>query len=158
MILGQNDNQLIEAPNIDGKSENTADAKFSAAIAGFEQLLRCDTKYLGSWSYAESLTLAQSAKGDDKFGYRAEAIKLIQGALSLLIDEQFEIETLPIGDIDPDKIPSGEPIVQLGAFESVNIAKSEWNHLVDKREALFEDKLRIIARARVVARCSTEFG
>ena len=143
----QLDSQLIETPIIDGKFENTDDAKFSAAIAGFGQLLRGNTKYLGSWSYAEAITLAQSAKGGDHFGYRAEAVRLMLDALSLSVDERIEIETLPNVDIDPDRIPSGAPMVQLGAFESVNIAKSEWNQLVGKHEALFEGKLRIIARA-----------
>jgi len=81
-LPGQKESKLIETRIIDGKSENSADAKFSAAIAGFGQLLRGDTKYLGSWSYADAVTLAASGKGDDKFGYRAEAIKLIQRALA----------------------------------------------------------------------------
>ena len=60
---GESDSQLIETPIIDGRAENSADAKFAAAIAGFGQLLRDDTKYLGSWSYPDAIALAHSAKG-----------------------------------------------------------------------------------------------
>ncbi|MDA8860029.1 von Willebrand factor type A domain-containing protein [Paracoccaceae bacterium] len=83
---GESDSQLIETPIIDGRAENTADAKFSAAIAGFGQLLRDDTKYLGSWTYPDAIALAQDATGDDQFGYRAEAIKLMQRTSAMVAD------------------------------------------------------------------------
>lgn len=79
-LPGESVSQLIEIPIISGGSENVADANFSAAIAGFGQLLRGDTKYLSSWSYSDVITLAQSAIGDDRFGYRAEAIMLMERA------------------------------------------------------------------------------
>ena len=85
---GEKDSKLIETPILDKKSEATSDAKFSAAIAGFGQLLRGDTKYLGNWSYADALALAVSGKGADKFGYRAEAIDLIQRALTTYVEPQ----------------------------------------------------------------------
>jgi len=50
--------------------------------------LRGDTKYLGNWSYADAVALAESGKGDDKFGYRAEAIKLIQRALTMYVEPE----------------------------------------------------------------------
>ena len=85
---GEKESKLIETPILDSKSEITSDAKFSAAIAGFGQLLRGDTKYLGNWSYADAVALAESGKGDDKFGYRAEAIKLIQRALTMYVEPE----------------------------------------------------------------------
>ncbi len=38
--------------------------------------------YLKSFSYDDVIALAQSAKGDDKFGYRAEFINLVRLAKS----------------------------------------------------------------------------
>ena len=87
-LPGEKESKLIETPILDGKSETNSDAKFSAAIAGFGQLLRGDTKYLGNWSYADAVALAVSGKGDDKFGYRAEAIDLIQRALNTYVEPQ----------------------------------------------------------------------
>ena len=85
---GEKESKLIETPILDKKSKATSDAKFSAAIAGFGQLLRGNTKYLGNWSYADAVALAESGKGDDKFGYRAEAIKLIQRALTMYVEPE----------------------------------------------------------------------
>ena len=87
-LPGEKESKLIETPILDSKSEITSDAKFSAAIAGFGQLLRGDTKYLGNWSYADALALAVSGKGADKFGYRAEAIDLIQRALTMYVEPE----------------------------------------------------------------------
>ena len=87
-LPGEKESRLIETPILESKSETTSDANFSAAIAGFGQLLRGDTKYLGNWSYADAVALAESGKGDDKFGYRAEAIKLIQRALTIYVEPE----------------------------------------------------------------------
>lgn len=65
--------------NID---EASADYRFSAAVAGFSQLLKQDTS-LGSFSYDDVLILAQPARGDDEFGYRAEFINLVRTASAL---------------------------------------------------------------------------
>ncbi len=73
--------QLIETP-ITGAEPATAETRFSAAIAGFGQLLQ-DSVYLGDWGWDEAIALALSAKGEDPFGYRAEAITLMRLAQSL---------------------------------------------------------------------------
>jgi Ca-activated chloride channel family protein len=56
--------------------------RFSAAVAAFGQHLR-GSQYLLQFSYDDILNLAQSAKGQDPFGYRAELIKLVKLAKSL---------------------------------------------------------------------------
>ncbi len=57
------------------------EARFSVAVAAFGQLLK-GAPYLKSFTYDDVITLAQSAKGDDKFGYRAEFINLVRLAKS----------------------------------------------------------------------------
>jgi Ca-activated chloride channel family protein len=42
-----------------------------------------EPKYLGDWGWAEAITLAAGAKGEDPFGYRAEAVTLMRLAQSL---------------------------------------------------------------------------
>ena len=73
--------QLVETP-ITGAEPATDDTRFAAAIAGFGQLLQ-DSIYLGDWGWDQAIALAQSAKGEDPFGYRAEAITLMRVAQSL---------------------------------------------------------------------------
>lgn len=80
---GATDSTLIEAP-IPAKGTMAGDeARFGAAIAGFGQLLRAEHEHLGGWSYAQAADLAQSARGTDPFGYRAEAITLMRLAAGL---------------------------------------------------------------------------
>jgi Ca-activated chloride channel family protein len=78
---------LIEHPLLvsdirESIDETSADYRFSAAVAGFAQLLKQDTS-LGSFSYEDVLVLAQPARGDDLFGYRAEFINLVRTASAL---------------------------------------------------------------------------
>lgn len=80
---GSDTSELIETP-ISADTTQT-DAGFAAAIAGFGQLLR-GNEYLGDWSYADAITLANATKGDDPFGYRTEAIQLMRLAASLSQD------------------------------------------------------------------------
>jgi Ca-activated chloride channel homolog len=40
-------------------------------------------KYLGNWGWDEAIALANGAKGEDAFGYRAEAVQLMRLAESL---------------------------------------------------------------------------
>jgi Ca-activated chloride channel family protein len=53
------------------------DVRFSVAVAGFGQLLR-GLPYVGTYSFDDVRTLAQSARGKDEFGYRAEFLNLVR--------------------------------------------------------------------------------
>jgi Ca-activated chloride channel homolog len=77
---GEDASRLIETP-ITATSGN-AEAGFAAAMAGFGQLLR-GSVYLGDWSWEEAIALANETKGEDPFGYRAEAVQLMRLAQSL---------------------------------------------------------------------------
>ena len=79
---GEDTSTLIETPIPPTPGEADADANFAAAIAGMGQLLS-DPKYLGDWGWDEAIKLANSARGDDPFGYRAEAVQLMRLAESL---------------------------------------------------------------------------
>ncbi|WP_237072741.1 vWA domain-containing protein [Pseudaestuariivita rosea] len=79
---GQDVSQLIQTPLVDGEALDS-EARFAAAIAGFAQLLRDEDAYLGDWGYDQAIELALGARGDDPFGYRSEAIKLMRLAQSL---------------------------------------------------------------------------
>lgn len=79
---GAADSQLVETPIPAAPGEAGDDARFAAAIAGMGQLLS-EPKYLGTWGWDEAIALAAGAKGDDPYGYRAEAVGLMRLAASL---------------------------------------------------------------------------
>lgn len=58
------------------------DVRFSVAVAGFGQLLK-GGKYTGKLTYDDVITMAQGAKGDDPYGYRAEFINLVRLAKTM---------------------------------------------------------------------------
>ncbi len=59
--------------------------RFSAAVAGLAQLLR-GSDQAGTLDYDTVLNLAQSAKGEDEFGYRSEFIQLVRSAQALSLN------------------------------------------------------------------------
>jgi Ca-activated chloride channel homolog len=81
---GETKSVLLDSPIRAGAEDATpqSEAQFAAAIAGFGQLLTGAT-YLGDWGWDEAIALALSARGDDEFGYRAEAISLMRLGQSL---------------------------------------------------------------------------
>ncbi|RLJ60705.1 Ca-activated chloride channel family protein [Litoreibacter meonggei] len=79
---GATQSKLLEEVVPVGTRDAGSEAAFSAAIAGFGQLLRGNTA-LGDWGYSDAIALANANKGDDAFGYRAEAVKLMRLAQSL---------------------------------------------------------------------------
>ena len=75
--------RLIERP-IAASSEGKAsdDLRFAAAVAAFSQQLK-DGRYIGDFSLKDTETLARGARGDDRFGLRAEFVQLVELAQSL---------------------------------------------------------------------------
>ncbi len=77
--------QLLKFPATDSGNKYgkaSRDFKFAAAVASFGMLLR-DSSYKGQATFDGILELAEEAKGDDKGGYRAEFIGLVQKAKAL---------------------------------------------------------------------------
>jgi Ca-activated chloride channel family protein len=55
--------------------------RFAAAVAAFGQILR-GAAYTGQFTFDDIIQLAQSAKGEDTFGYRSEFLNLVRLAKS----------------------------------------------------------------------------
>ncbi|WP_226779662.1 vWA domain-containing protein [Oceaniglobus trochenteri] len=79
---GASESSLTELPIPATVTDADTDARFAAAIAGFGQLLR-GSDYLGDWTLDDAIALANSATGEDAFGYRREAVSLMRLAQSL---------------------------------------------------------------------------
>lgn len=73
--------QLIETPILRDTAAD-GEARFAAAIAGFGQILR-GTDFITDWSIGDAMALAAENRGTDAFGYRSEALRLMQLAQSL---------------------------------------------------------------------------
>ncbi len=63
-------------------AEADKDLKFAAAVASFGMLLR-ESPHRGESTYDTVLQIAEQAKGDDPFGFRAEFCELVRVAKSL---------------------------------------------------------------------------
>ena len=63
-------------------SRASNDARFATAVAAFGQKLRGDSQ-VADYSYGDIIAQANKAKGEDKYGYRAEFIKLVRLAEGL---------------------------------------------------------------------------
>ncbi len=78
-LPNESTSSLIEKPIGITESTPSPDVLFSTAVAGFAQLLK-GGKNTGSLSYDDIITRAQANKGEDKFGYRGEFIRLVNMA------------------------------------------------------------------------------
>ncbi|MCW8827238.1 MAG: VWA domain-containing protein [Gammaproteobacteria bacterium] len=75
--------QVISHESITHNINQTSDNyRFSAAVAGFGQLLR-GGQYTGQFDYAAVKQLASGARGQDEFGYRGEFVRLVNLASGL---------------------------------------------------------------------------
>ena len=74
---------VTDANAVADVSAASTDVRFSVAVAAFGQKLKGVTA-LQDYAYGSILGLAEAAKGNDPFGYRAEFLKLVQlaGGLS----------------------------------------------------------------------------
>jgi Ca-activated chloride channel homolog len=73
---------LLETPILLETAIASDDVRFGVAVAGFGQLLTGAT-YLGDWGWDDAIAMAVTARGDDPFGYRIEAVNLMRLAQSL---------------------------------------------------------------------------
>lgn len=73
---------LVRSAVVDSVDSTTERFRFAAAVAGFGQLLRANQR-LGALDHDALLALANAAKGNDPFGYRAEFINLVRTAQAL---------------------------------------------------------------------------
>ncbi len=73
---------VTRADEAEGVGGAPQEARFAAAVAGFGQLLR-GGRYTGDYGYDDVLALARDARGEDRFGYRAEFLNLVRSAAAL---------------------------------------------------------------------------
>ena len=72
---------VTQADAFESVGAASREARFAAAVAAFGQLLR-GGRYTGDYGYDDVIALAQGARGEDPFGYRAELIGIVRLAQS----------------------------------------------------------------------------
>jgi Ca-activated chloride channel family protein len=70
---------VTHAGEVGTMSQAPLDARFAVAVAGFGEWLR-GGKHAGSLTPDDIIALANGAKGEDPFGYRAEFVNLVRAA------------------------------------------------------------------------------
>ena len=77
--------RLLELPVPDRVENASTDLRFAASVAAFGMLLR-DSEQCGDFTLAEVSRLARASQGEDRHGYRAEFVRLVEATreLSLL--------------------------------------------------------------------------
>lgn len=86
-LPGQDTSRLIERPITDRDAvrdiaQAPESTRWATAVAGYGQLLRHDQFLRSGYGYDDVISLAQSARGRDEFGWRAEFIQLARAAQS----------------------------------------------------------------------------
>ncbi|MBB1437832.1 von Willebrand factor type A domain-containing protein [Shewanella sp. SG41-4] len=82
--IGKQDSQLLSYPisrdqQLTHLHQASDDFRFAAAVAGFGQLLN-QNDYVHDTDYAKLITLAETAMGQDRFGYRHEFLQMLKTA------------------------------------------------------------------------------
>lgn len=57
------------------------------------------------------------------------------------------VTSTSVREVSPDAVPDGSRLVQLGAFSSAEIARSEWDRMSKLFSGYLQDKTRVIQRA-----------
>jgi Ca-activated chloride channel family protein len=85
----ENSQLITTAVRDNGTSIYTAspDMQFAAAVAEFGMLLR-NSKYKGSATYADVLSLARAMRGSDLEGYREELLRMVETSRALAADPE----------------------------------------------------------------------
>ena len=68
---------VTQADAFESIGDAPGEARFAAAVAAFAQLLQ-GGRYTGDYAYEDVIALAQGARGEDPYGYRAEFISLVR--------------------------------------------------------------------------------
>jgi Ca-activated chloride channel family protein len=94
-LPGQTVSKLIDRPitNADVTTDFNAvspDMRFAASVVGAAQLMRHDP-YIKDFDYDRARSIATVARGDDRFGYRSEFIRLLDLAKSAASQQALNV-------------------------------------------------------------------
>jgi len=79
------ESRLIETTYVPDSEEASVDHQFASAVAVFGMLLR-DSEHKGTATLADVRALAESGRGDDPHGHRAEFIRLVEAYRAMADD------------------------------------------------------------------------
>lgn len=111
-LPGQDTSRLIERPitNSDAVAniaQANESARWATAVAGYGQLLRGDPYLAQGYDWDDVINLAQSARGRDEFGWRAEFLQLARAASSAAAMNPLPQQPRPEPRPTPRPVPRG---------------------------------------------------
>ena len=109
-----NTSKLLEFPVMDEGAmlgQASTDFRFATSVAGFGMLLRNGTSNAQGLNFESVRSLAQSALGEDRHGYRAEFLSLVDQARQLITPQQYSSGSVILKGI---YVRGGGAVVQLG--------------------------------------------
>ncbi|KKK92596.1 hypothetical protein LCGC14_2701340, partial [marine sediment metagenome] len=62
--------------------------------------------------------------------------------------QQVSARASGTGEVDPATLPVGTRLVQLGAFDSDEVARAQWTRIGAKFDKFFDGKRRVVQRAK----------
>jgi Ca-activated chloride channel family protein len=83
--------QAVKVDQINDLKKQSDDFRFATSVVGFAHLLK-QSHYWQDMSYQQIIDLAQDAKGNDEFGYRAEFINLVLSSAALQVNMSRQSE------------------------------------------------------------------
>ena len=85
----------------------------------------------------------------DAPGVRQSARPKIRPAVRAVVTPAALTTDAPVTeDVDPASLPAGTRLAQLGAFDSPEVARQQWDQLMTRFDAYLADKKRIVQKAR----------
>jgi Ca-activated chloride channel family protein len=75
---------ILKKEQITDFNQQSDDFRFASAVVGFAHKLK-NSVYLQNLDYIQLVSMAQEAKGQDEFGYRAEFIQLLRSAQNVQV-------------------------------------------------------------------------
>ena len=99
-LPGEDSSKLITRPvtsadEISDIAKAPESTRFATAVAAYGSMLRGDPYFGKSFTWDSVIALANGAKGEDAFGYRAEFIQLARAAKTAASQETL----MPVGGV-----------------------------------------------------------
>ena len=144
--------KLIEQPVLDQGVElakASDNFRWAAAVASFGQLVR-GSAIEGKASFNDVLSLARGAKGEDRFGYRAEFIRLVEKADAVGFDSQEA--TSPPAASGRRRFKTKVSTGSVRGFVGGKIDKKAVNRYLRRRSSTFQRCYQAVARRNPAAK------
>ena len=130
-----------------GEKPDTADAVDTTATQEAEETLAQDSETKPEDAPKIAPGLSQSLRPVARLARAVSSVGANGSDAVLATAINSAVDAVASLEVDPDTLPAGTRLAQLGAYDSVEIARAEWGNLNVKFEEYLEGKQRVIQKA-----------